>query len=110
MKSVHPDKRLFIMSRSGYTGIAKFNVSVWSGDVAVSWPSLENQIAYGLNAGLSGLAYWGSDVGGFTPEKTNPELFVRWYQFGAFTPVFRAHGTDSREPWIFRLENCTGFK
>ena len=101
MKSVHPDKRLFIMSRSGYTGIAKFNVSVWSGDVAVSWPSLENQIAYGLNAGLSGLAYWGSDVGGFTPEKTNPELFVRWYQFGAFTPVFRAHGTDSREPWIF---------
>ena len=101
MKSVHPDKRLFIMSRSGYTGIAKFNVSVWSGDVAVSWPSLENQIAYGLNAGLSGLAYWGSDVGGFTPEKTNLELFVRWYQFGAFTPVFRAHGTDSREPWIF---------
>lgn len=101
MKSVHPDRRLFIMSRSGYTGIGKFNVSVWSGDVAVSWPSLEHQIAYGLNAGLSALAYWGSDVGGFTPEKTNPELFVRWYQFGAFTPIFRAHGTDSREPWIF---------
>lgn len=101
MKSVNPNKRLFIMSRSGYTGIGKFNVSVWSGDVTVSWPSLESQLAYGLNAAISGLSYWGTDIGGFTPEKTNPELFVRWFQFGAFTPIFRAHGTDSREPWIF---------
>jgi len=101
MKSTSPDKRLFIMSRSGYTGIGKFNVSVWSGDVSVSWASLKNQIAHGLNASVSGLAYWGSDIGGFTPEKTNPELFVRWYQFGAFTPIFRAHGTGPREPWTF---------
>lgn len=101
VKKHYPDKRLFIMSRSGYTGSGKFNVSVWSGDVGVSWTALKNQVAYGINAGLSGLPYWGSDVGGFVQEKTYPELFVRWQQFGAFTPIYRAHGTGAREPWIF---------
>ncbi|MDE5898072.1 MAG: DUF5110 domain-containing protein [Treponemataceae bacterium] len=101
VKQHNPDRRLFLMSRSGYTGIGKFNVSVWSGDVAVSWTALANQLAFGINAGLSGLPYWGSDVGGFTQAETYPELFVRWQQFGAFTPVYRAHGTGGREPWIF---------
>lgn len=98
--SLKPDTRLFILSRSAGTGSGKFNVSVWSGDVSVSWPSLANQIAYGINAGLSGLAYWGSDVGGFVQPESPAELYVRWQQFGAFTPVYRAHGTAAREPWI----------
>ena len=101
LHKLEPDRRLFIMSRSGYTGIGKFNVSVWSGDVAVSWPSLTRNIAWGVNAGLSGLPYWGSDVGGFTPEKSPEELYIRWQQFGAFTPVYRAHGTGPREPFNF---------
>lgn len=101
VKKHNPNTRLFIMSRSAYTGSTKFNVSIWSGDVGVSWIALKNQIAYGINTGLSALPYWGSDVGGFVQEKTYPELFVRWQQFGAFTPIYRAHGTGSREPWIF---------
>lgn len=102
---IYPDKRLFMLSRSAYTGSTQFNVSVWSGDVAVSFPSLQKQIVLGLTAGMSGLPYWGSDVGGFTPEKFDDELLVRWYQFGAFTPVFRAHGTGPREPWASTEEN-----
>lgn len=97
----YPDKRLFFLSRSGYTGSGKYNVSVWSGDVNVSWTALEQQITYGLNAGLCGLPYWGSDVGGFSRPETEPELLVRWHEFGAFTPVYRAHGSGAREPWIF---------
>lgn len=97
----YPDKRLFIMSRSATTGSGKFNVSVWSGDASVSWPSLGNQMAYGLNAGLSGLPYWGSDVGGFVQNDSPVELYTRWQQFGAFTPIYRAHGTGPREPFAY---------
>lgn len=98
---IYPEKRLFIMSRSGYTGIGKFNVSVWSGDVSVSWPSLSKQMGNGINAGLSGLPYWGTDVGGFTPESSPEELYIRWQQFGSFTPIYRAHGTGPREPYAY---------
>ena len=98
---IKPDHRLFIMSRSAGTGSGKFNVSVWSGDVSVSWPALGNQIAYGINAGLSGLPYWGSDVGGFVQNVSPAELYVRWQQFGAFTPIHRAHGTGPREPYAY---------
>lgn len=101
MEKTAPDKRIFIMSRSGYTGSGKFNVSVWSGDAAVSWPSLAQQIAYGTNVGICGIPYWGSDVGGFTPEKSPEDLYLRWQQFGAFTPIYRAHGTGPREPYAY---------
>jgi alpha-glucosidase len=96
-----PDQRLFILSRSAGTGSGKFNVSVWSGDVSVSWPALKNQISYGLNTGISALPYWGSDVGGFVQPNSPEELYLRWQQFGAFTPVYRAHGTGNREPFNF---------
>lgn len=99
---IYPDRRLFIMSRSAGTGSGKFNVSVWSGDVSVSWPALGCQIAYGLNAGISGLPYWGSDVGGFVGDQLSPdELYIRWQQFGAWTPIYRAHGTGPREPYAY---------
>ena len=107
VKKHDPNTRLFIMSRSGYTGSGKYNVSVWSGDVTVSWPSLKQQIAYGINAGASGLAYWGSDVGGFTPEKSPAELYTRWQQFGSFTPIYRAHGTGPREPYAYEEPYCS---
>lgn len=99
--ALNPDKRLFIMSRSAGTGSGKFNVSVWSGDASVSWPSLGNQMAYGINAGISGLPYWGSDVGGFVQNNSPAELYTRWQQFGAFTPIYRAHGTGPREPYAY---------
>ncbi|MBB6480336.1 glycoside hydrolase family 31 protein [Spirochaeta isovalerica] len=98
MKEEYPDERLFILSRSGYTGSAGYGVSNWSGDVPASFEGLADEIPLGLNASLTGFSYWGSDVGGFTGEP-DPELLVRWYQFGLFSPVFRAHGTGPREPW-----------
>lgn len=96
-----PDQRLFILSRSAGTGSGKFNVSIWSGDVSVSWPAFKNQIAYGLNTGVSGLPYWGSDTGGFVQQNSPDELYLRWQQFSAFTPVYRAHGTGKREPYAY---------
>ena len=104
-----PGKRPFILSRSGWTGIAGLGVSTWSGDVPSSWAGLQAQPALGLNASLSGLPFWGSDVGGFIteggePMPPDPELYLRWQQFGAFTPVYRAHGMGAREPWIYGPE------
>lgn len=101
-----PGRRPFILSRSGWTGIAGLGVSTWSGDVPCSWEGLQAQVPLGLNASLSGLPYWGSDVMGFTGEggelmPPDPELSLRWHQFGAFTPVYRAHGFGPREPWIY---------
>lgn len=99
------DRRFFLLSRSGYTGSKSYAVSNWSGDVPATFDGLKQQIAEGLSSGLSGFPYWGSDVGGFTPDFSDPELMTRWYQFGAFTPVYRAHGTDSREPWVAGEKN-----
>jgi alpha-glucosidase len=103
IKREFPDKRLFILSRSGWTGSAQFGVSIWSGDVMSSFEALARQPMIGLNSGMAGFSYWGSDVGGFESRKEIPdeELFIRWMQFGAFSPVFRPHGSQSsREPWI----------
>ncbi len=104
--AAHPERRPFILSRSGYVGIAGLGVSTWSGDVPASWKGLKEQISLGLSASLSGLPFWGSDVGGFITRggeamPPDPELYLRWQQFGAFTPVYRAHGTGPREPWIY---------
>ena len=101
----YPNRRFFLLSRSGYTGSKSYAVSNWSGDVPATFDGLKQQIAEGLSSGLSGFPYWGSDVGGFTPDFSDPELMTRWYQFGAFTPVYRAHGTDSREPWVAGEKN-----
>ena len=100
----YPDERLFIMTRSGFSGIQRFGSGVWSGDVNATFHHLENQIPIALSSGLSGLPVWNSDVGGFH-GKPSPELYVRWLQFGAFCPVFRPHGNhDRREPWMFGEE------
>lgn len=98
-----PDRRFWILSRSGFTGSAGYGVSIWSGDCASTFEGLARQPGLGLNAGLAGFSYWGSDVGGFVSNRELPEeeLFIRWMQFGAFSPIFRAHGAESaREPWI----------
>lgn len=102
----HPDRRPFILSRSGTTGSTAYGVSVWSGDVSSNWAALGTQPVLGMGAGLVGFPYWGSDVGGFVsqglPER---ELWIRWHQFGLFSPVYRAHGAQSpREPWTLAGE------
>ena len=88
------------LCRSAWAGSQRLGVSVWSGDIHSTFDDLRRQIPAGLNIGLSGIPYWGSDIGGFTggniADPCFHELLVRWFQFAAFTPIFRLHGY--REP------------
>lgn len=96
-----PERRPFALHRNAYAGIQRWGW-LWSGDVFSTWKTLETQIMMGINAGLSGVPYWGTDIGGFVPTKEfTAELFVRWFQFGAFCPSFRCHGRtwQLRRPW-----------
>jgi oligosaccharide 4-alpha-D-glucosyltransferase len=102
----YPQDRVFVLSRSGNWRSPAYGVSVWSGDIRAQWDVLASQIAQGLANGLVGFSYWGSDVGGFLqgPE-FGPELMNRWMQFGAWSPVFRPHGSGvAREPFQFERE------
>ena len=102
-------KRVFILTRSGYAGQQRNGAAVWSGDITAAWDVYANQIPAGLNIGLSGIPYWTTDIGGFFCNypggSENPEyreLFTRWFQFGAFCPLFRVHGTSTpKELWRF---------
>jgi alpha-glucosidase (family GH31 glycosyl hydrolase) len=96
-----PSRRPFALHRNCYAGIQHWGW-LWSGDTFSTWKTLETQIMMGINAGLSGVPYWGTDIGGFVPTKEfTAELFVRWFQFGAFCPSFRCHGRtwQLRRPW-----------
>ncbi len=80
----------------------RFAAFLWSGDVLSRWETLKTHIPVAINAGLSGIPYWGTDIGGFIPtEEFTGELFARWFQFAAFCPLFRSHGRDWRLhlPW-----------
>ena len=97
-----PNERPYALHRNGYAGMQRYASFLWSGDVDSTWETLKTQIPIALNAGLSGIPYWGTDIGGFvpTPEFT-AELYIRWFQFGAFCPLFRCHGRTwkLRLPW-----------
>lgn len=103
------DKRVFILTRSAWAGQQRNAAVTWSGDIAGEWDVFRRQIPAGLNFCLSGIPYWNTDIGGFfSRSPTDPdylELFVRWFQFGAFCPMFRVHGTGARkEMWEFGPE------
>jgi alpha-D-xyloside xylohydrolase len=109
LRQAAPDRRVAILSRSAWAGSQRHGAIAWSGDTVGRWEVLKAQIPAGLSYSLSGLPYWSHDVGGFSVDYPGGnkneefrELFARWFQFGAFTPVFRAHGqTTEREPWFF---------
>ncbi len=114
-RSASDQKRVFILSRSAYAGVQRNSVSAWSGDVESNWNSFARQIPAGLNFEMSGLPYWTTDIGGFI-SGGNPddpafrELYLRWFQFGSFCPVFRAHGTrttNQNEIWSYGPEAQT---
>ncbi len=101
-KKNFPTERLFNMSRSGYAGLQRYNVFPWSGDVSRAWESLRAQPSIMLGAGMCGIGYMHSDLGGFTGGPLDEELYARWLQFGVFTPVMRAHGSGiPSEPVFF---------
>jgi len=104
-------KRVFILSRSAFAGSQRNAAAVWSGDVNSDWTFFKRQIPAGLNYSLSGLPYWTTDIGGFVSGDPNDpkyrELFIRWFQFGTFCPIFRVHGTrsnDQNELWSYGPE------
>lgn len=97
-----PEKRPFLLCRSGGAGMQRYGAGTWSGDVINTFPTLANQVPLALNTGMSGVPYWGSDIGGcYQVVPSSGELFARWFQFGSFCPIFRAHGWIWREhlPW-----------
>ncbi len=99
--SVRPNERIFNLTRSGFAGIQRYGIFPWSGDVSTTFNGLQVQLPMMLNMGMSGLAYHHSDLGGFCCSVTSEELYIRWMQHGAFSPVMRAHGVDyqPQEPW-----------
>lgn len=107
-RALTQDKRVIILTRSGFLGQQRYGSNVWSGDVQSSWDMFRKQITAGLNFSLTGMPHWNSDLGGFfagsyntswgdNSATRNPmyqELYVRWLQFGVFCPMMRSHGAD----------------
>ena len=107
-RAASEQKRVFILSRSAFAGSQRNAVTAWSGDINSDWITFRRQIPAGLNFELSGLPYWTTDIGGFVSGNPDDpayrELFVRWFQFGTFSPIFRVHGTrsnDQNELWSY---------
>jgi alpha-glucosidase/alpha-D-xyloside xylohydrolase len=93
--------RPFALHRNGYAGLQQYGF-LWSGDTESRWQTLRTHVATGLNTGLSGIPYWGTDTGGFfSTNELSAELYVRWFQYSAFCPLFRSHGRtwQLRRPW-----------
>jgi len=104
-RSADPDRRVFLLTRSGFAGLQRYSTATWSGDIGTRWEDMKAQISAGLNFAVSGIPYWTMDIGGFCVENRYSsakegsedleewrELNARWYQFGAFCPLFRSHG------------------
>jgi alpha-D-xyloside xylohydrolase len=130
-RGTDPDKRVFLLTRSGFAGLQRYSTATWSGDIATRWEDMKAQISAGLNFSMSGIPYWTMDIGGFCVEKRYEkgqyefnatgkenadykewrELNTRWYQFGAFCPLFRAHGQfPYREVWNIAPEGHPAYQ
>lgn len=115
-----PDKRVFLLTRNGFAGLQRYSTASWSGDIGTRWEDMKTQISAGLNYSISGIPFWGQDIGGFSVEgryaaaqqlfdrtgevnsdlKEWRELQARWHEWGVFCPLYRAHGQwPFREPW-----------
>ena len=119
-RSVNPNQRVFLLTRSGFAGEQRYSTATWSGDIATRWEDMRAQMTAGLNLSLAGHPFWGMDQGGFCVEnryvaaqqefdkngtenadlKEWRELQTRWNQFGCFVPLYRTHGQwPTREVW-----------
>ena len=99
--SLRPNVRPFVMTRASYAGGQRYAVT-WTGDNSSTWDHLKLAVQQMLSLGLSGFTYSGADIPGFTGG-ASPELATRWFEIGAFTPVFRGHSakdTPRAEPWV----------
>jgi alpha-glucosidase/alpha-D-xyloside xylohydrolase len=97
-----PNKRVYALHRNGYAGMQRYAAFLWSGDVLSKWETLKTHVSVAINTGLSGIPFWGTDIGGFIPtQEYTGELYARWFEFAAFCPLFRSHGRDWKLhlPW-----------
>ncbi|MDJ1137169.1 glycoside hydrolase family 31 protein [Streptomyces iconiensis] len=102
LRELRPERRPFVFSRSGWAGMQRYG-GTWSGDVETAWEGLRASLSLVLGMGLCGVPYSGPDIGGFTGSPS-PELYLRWFQLGAYLPLFRTHAAKwagRREPWEF---------
>ena len=119
-RSVDPDKRVFLLTRNGFAGLQRYSTASWSGDIGTSWTDMRMQMAAGLGYSMSGIPFWGMDIGGFSVmskfyDAANAdewqELQTRWHQFGTFVPLFRAHGQwPRRELWNIAPEGSKAYE
>ena len=130
-RSVQPNQRVFLLTRSGFAGEQRYSTATWSGDIGTRWEDMRAQMTAGLNYCMSGLPFWGMDQGGFCVEnrymkaqglydrtgmenedlKEWRELQTRWSQFGCFIPLFRVHGQwPLREIWNIAPDNHPAYK
>lgn len=93
-----PDRRPFNLMRSGFVGTQRYGILPWSGDVNRSWGGFQPQVELALQMGLQGVAWMHSDLGGFAGDLRDPELYVRWLQYGVFQPIYRPHAHDTVPP------------
>jgi alpha-D-xyloside xylohydrolase len=119
-----PQQRVFILTRSAFAGAQRYAAATWSGDTSSTWTAMRAQIPAALGFCLSGIPYWTMDVGGFSvparfaaehpkPEDVEEwsELYTRWFEFGAFTPLLRSHGEyPNREMWFFGNESDPAYQ
>lgn len=123
-RSVDPNKRVFLLTRSGFAGLQRYATATWSGDIGTRWEDMKAQITAGMNFSLSGVPYWTMDIGGFCVESRYAnakegsedmnewrELNTRWYQFGTFVPLYRSHGQyPYREVFNLAPENHKAYQ
>lgn len=131
LREADPNRRIFQLTRSGFAGLQRYATATWSGDIGTRWEDYKAQISAGLNFSMSGIPYWTHDIGGFCVEKRYEraqrnynhtgkedadlkewrELNTRWFQFGAFSPLFRSHGQyPYREIYNIAPDNHPAYK
>lgn len=135
-RGADPNRRVFLLTRSGFAGLQRYSTATWSGDIATRWEDMKAQISAGLNFAVCGIPYWTMDIGGFCVERRYEKAFkeylrqvkkgqatesadlrewrelnTRWHQFGAFCPLYRSHGQyPYREPWHIAPEGHPAYE
>ncbi|MGI6242652.1 MAG: TIM-barrel domain-containing protein [Prevotella sp.] len=130
-RSVNPNQRVFQLTRSGFAGEQRYSTASWSGDIGTRWEDMRAQMTAGMNFSMSGIPFWGMDIGGFCVEnryvkaqqeydrtkvenedlKEWRELQTRWNQFGMFVPLYRTHGQwPTREVWNIAPESHPAYQ
>jgi len=130
-RSINPNTRVFLLTRSGFAGEQRYSTATWSGDIGTRWEDMRAQVTAGINYSMCGLPFWGMDQGGFCVENRYVdaqkafnengtenedlqewrELQTRWTQLGCFVPLFRVHGQwPQREPWNVSPDGHSAYK